>query len=371
MNYGIKPSILNLYKNSYANENTLSVNSYACIDCSSGINPFGFSEEVKKSLANLSPELIHTYPESNSSLKEAIVNYWNDVIHLQHNHILLEHGSIDMIYKINKLFLDPKSKVLGYSPQFTDYIDDIQSYGGIYDYQLMTMENNYKFMPNLFLEKMNKQYKLIYLDNPNNPTGQIIPLSSIEEIVKKAHQLEICVIIDEAYGDFMDQSNSAISLLNHYGNLFVLRTFSKGLGLAGIRAGYLLTSEPLADYYSKISNPYSMNGIARYLSVSALKDSTFVDDCRQKIRFAKSQFMHALHKLIVLETDLDVPIMTIKHPDHQIDFEEMLRNYNILAISGKGFIGLNKSFVRLRISSSIDSLIKIFAEIESTLQITN
>ncbi|WZL74101.1 histidinol-phosphate transaminase [Clostridiaceae bacterium 35-E11] len=367
MNFAIKPSILSLYKNSYANESALSVNSYTCIDCSSGINPFGFSEEVKKSLTNLSPELVHAYPESNEALKEAIINYWHNVIHLQYNHILLENGSIDIIYKINKLFLDYKSKVLGYSPQFTDFIDDIQSYDGIYDYQLMTMENNYKFMPKLFLEKINKQYKLIYLDNPNNPTGQIIPVSAIEEIVKKAHDLDICVIIDEAYGDFMDQSNSAMSLLNNYDNLFVLRTFSKGLGLAGIRAGYLVTSKALADYYAKISNPYSMNGIARYLATAALKDTTFLNDCRQKIRLAKKQLMHKLHKLIVLETDFDVPIMTIKHPDPQIDFEEMLKRYNILTISGKGFIGLDKSFVRLRISSSMDSLMKVFSEIESRL----
>lgn len=367
MKYGIKPSILNLYKNSYATANPLSADSYAYMDCSSGINPFGFSEEVKKSLANLSPGLIHTYPESNKPVKEAIINYWRPIIPLQHNHILLENGSIDMIYKINKLFLDHQSKVLGYSPQFTDYIDDIQSYGGIYDYQLMTMENNFKFIPKLFLEKMNKEYKLIYLDNPNNPTGQIIPLSAIEEIVNKAHQLEICVIIDEAYGDFMEPSNSAISLLNRYDNLFVLRTFSKGLGLAGIRAGYLVTSEALANYYAKISNPYSMNGIARYLTVAALKDVRFLDDCREKIRLAKSQFIDTLHQLIVLETDLAVPVMTIKHPNPQIDFEEVLKKHNILAVSGKGFIGLDKSFVRLRISSSMDSLIQTFVEIENTL----
>ena len=78
--------------------------------------------------------------------------------------------------QINKLFLDKGSRVLGYSPQFSDYIDDVNSYGGIYDYRLMSAENNYKFILEPFLNKIQSGYKLIFLDNPNNPTGQIIPI---------------------------------------------------------------------------------------------------------------------------------------------------------------------------------------------------
>ena len=359
--YSIRDSISNLFKSSYAREDSFPENISNFIDCSSGINPFGFSSQVKAAVQSIPLEAINLYPESSTGLKKTLMEYWQDVIEIKGNNIFFGNGSIDIIYKINKLFLDDKSKVLGYSPQFSDYIDDVKSYGGIYDYHLMTMENNFKFIPEVFLGKVNKHYKLIYIDNPNNPTGQIIPLPSIEEIVKKAQSLGICVIIDEAYGDFMDKSNSAVTLVKKYNNIFILRTFSKGLGLAGVRGGYLVTSDIFTEYYNKVSNPYVLNGIANYIAIAALNDIRFIDECKEKVRIAKTKIINSLQKCTVLETDLHVPIMTIKHPDSNVDLMELLKNHNILAVSGAGFIGLDKSFARLRIPSDVDSLVSALA----------
>jgi len=365
--YGLRKSISNLYTSGYAKEDSLPEDISNFIDCSSGINPFGFSSKVEAALQSIPSEAVNLYPESSARLKEALTIYWQDIIGLKDSNILLGSGSIDIIYKINKLFISNRSKVLGYSPQFSDYIDDIKSYGGIYEYNLMTMENNFKFMPEPFLEKVNKHHKLIYIDNPNNPTGQVIPLAFIEEVVKKAHRFGVCVVIDEAYGDFMDNSNSAIVLLKKYNNIFIVRTFSKGLGLAGVRGGYLVTSDIFADYYNKVSNPYVMNGIANYLAVIALKDIQFIDESREKVKIAKTKLIESLQKFTVLETDSGVPIMTIKHPDPAVDLVGLLKEHNILAISGEGFIGLDKSFSRLRIPSDIDMLVNAFANIQNTI----
>lgn len=174
----------------------------------------------------------------------------------------------------------------------------------------------------------------------------------------------IPVIIDEAYGDFMDKENSAISLINKYDNLFVIRTFSKGLGLAGIRAGYIITSNKIAKYYLKISNPYEMSGLARYLAMVAIKDKDFIEECNKKLRLYKKKFMDSLTKLIILETSLTVPIMTIMHPDPYVDLEELLLRYRIISVSGQGFIGLDKNFVRIRLSKDIDKLIEAFKKVE-------
>ncbi|SKC37208.1 aminotransferase class I/II-fold pyridoxal phosphate-dependent enzyme [Maledivibacter halophilus] len=366
MKYGLKANIINLNTNSYAEEKETKYQS-KIIDCSIGINPFGFFKELRNNFANIPDEMINNYPESITYFKKDIINFWIDLFELKEDNILLGDGSIDIIYKINKLFLSSNSKVLGYSPQFPDYIDDVKSYDGIYDYQLMLSKNNYKFMLEPFLIKLKKDYKLIYLDNPNNPTGQVIPISYIEKIVKKAKSLGICVIVDEAYGDFMNKRNSAVSLIEKYNNVFVLRTLSKGLGLAGLRGGYLITSIKLSNYYRKISNPYSMNSIARYLASKALKNTSFIEDCKKKIRELKSELIESLNKMIVLHTDLNVPIMTIKHPNPEIDLEEELLKHNILSISGRKFIGLDKSFVRLRIPAKINPLLEAFIKIENSI----
>lgn len=367
MKFGIKDSILNLETNSYAKEHNLPENLSSYIDCSNGINPFGVSKEVEKSFNCIPLELINKYPKQSSELKKSIKEYWSNINHIDENQILLGAGSIELIYKINKLFIDSNSKVLGYSPQFSDFIDDIKSNGGTYESYLMNIENNYKFDSDKYLDMMNKDYKLFYIDNPNNPTGQVIDINYIDAIVKKAKHLGLPVIIDEAYGDFISKSNSAITLLNTYDNLIVMRTFSKGLGLAGIRAGYLITSNAIAEQYCKISNPFEVTGIARFLATAAMRDREFVLNCKKEIIDIKKRFIDSLNNLVVLETNLSVPIMTLMHPNKNVDLEDLLLKHHIISVSGRGFYGLGKNFVRIMINPEIDVLISTFGLIDSNI----
>lgn len=295
------------------------------------------------------------------------MEYWNEVDNIDLNRIILGDGSIPLIYKANKLFIDDMSKVLGYSPQFSDYIDDVKVSGGIYDYYSMETSESFKFKLEKYLNKMSKDYKIFYIDNPNNPTGQVIDITSIKEIVKKGKNLNRPVIVDEAYGDFIDKKNSAISLMNKYDNLIVIRTFSKGLGLAGIRAGYLVTSKLFADPFSKVGNPFELNSIARYLAIAAMKDEEFMNFSKAHIKSYKQRFMDSLKKLKILETDVSVPIMTLIHLNHNVDLEALLFKHQIISIPGQSFIGLDKNSVRVIISKDIDALITAFNKAESEI----
>lgn len=367
MEFGLRDNILKLEKSSYAKEQHLPMDLTGYIDCSNGINPFGVSKEVEKCLTCITLEKINTYPKSSFDLKHAIAEYWSEISKINDNQIILGDGSIELIYKINKLFIDNSSKILGYSPQFSDYIDDVKTSGGIYECYLMELDNNFEFITDQFLNKMNKNYKLFYIDNPNNPTGQVIDISSIKKIVEKANNLNLPVIIDEAYGDFIDKENSAISLVNEFDNLIVIRTFSKGLGLAGIRAGYVVTSKLFAEHFSKVSNPYEMNSIARYLAIAAMKDKEFMAYCNSRLSIYKQKFIDSLKKLKVLKTNLAVPIMTIMHPDKNVDLESLLLKHHVLSISGQGFIGLEKNAVRIMITQDIDTLISVFNKVENEI----
>jgi histidinol-phosphate aminotransferase len=368
MEYGIRSSIASLDKVSYAEDKHALLTPDHLIDCSIGTNPFGFSNEVARSLKTLPLDIINLYPESSDDLKEAIADFWKGIIPLRRSQILLGHGSIELIYKVNKMFIEEKSTVLGYSPQFPDYINDARTLGGQYDCYLLDKENNFRFCPEKFIARLRKGINLVYIDNPNNPTGQVIALHDLEAIAHQADTLGIPMIIDEAYGDFLPASASAVSLLDRYNHLMILRSFSKGLGLAGIRGGYIVTSDRLAEQYTKISNPYEMSGIARYLAIASLRDRNFMEDCGPKLQMNKKRFMASLTRLNVLETDLSVPIMTISHPDAHVDLQELLRRHRILTVSGESFIGLDKSFVRLRIPKDIDALMDAFWLIEKEME---
>lgn len=367
MEYGIKQNILELKKTSYAKEKELS-GDINYIDCSNGINPLGVCQGVKEALENISVESINTYSKSSLDLRKAIKEYWGCVSDISTDQIIIGDGSIEIIYKVNKLFIDEASKVLGYAPQFSDYVDDVKSYGAIYDFDFMSEESNYKFNAEEYTSRMNKDYSLFYIDNPNNPTGQLIDSKSIREIVEKARALKRPIIIDEAYGDFVRREDSAIALIGEYDNLIVLRTLSKGLGLAGLRAGYMISSKEIVENYLKITNPFEMSNIARSLSIMALEDKNFMKDSSYKISEYKKKFLDSLKKLVVLETHHSVPIITIMHPDKDVDLEKLLLKYNVLSIPGIGFRGLGKNFVRLLIIKDIDGLIETFQEIEMEIQ---
>lgn len=363
-----RESIRNMKKTSYAKETGQAVDTSGFMDCSNGINPFGISGRVLNSLKNFDVSELNTYPKPAYGLKKVIIEYWERVSLIDENQIILGDGSIELIYKINKLFVDNKSLVMGYSPQFSDYVDDVHANGGIYESYVLEESNNFKMDPDRFIQMMDRKHSLFYLDNPNNPTGQVIGIDDLEKIIKKAAEFERPIIIDEAYGDFISRKMSAVSLVNKYKNLIVIRSLSKGLGLAGIRAGYMVTSKYIADQYRKISNPYEMNSIARHIAEAALKDCDFMEVCSEKIVTSKRMFTESLKRLQVLETNESVPIMTLRHPDSNVDFEDLLLKQEVKAVSCRGFVGLGQNYVRMMINPDTESLILRIQRIENEIE---
>src|SRR5699024_496092 len=129
----------------------------------------------------------------------------------------------------------------------------------------------------------------------------------------------------------------------------------------------MITSNELAKEYLKIANPYEMSGIARYLAVVALEDGDFIKESIKTMSLYKERFINSLKKLIVLKTDMAVPIMTLKHEDPEVDLENFLLDNKIISVSGRGFIGLGQNFVRVRICEDIDSLIDNFQYAEKKI----
>lgn len=363
-----RENIRNMKKTSYAKETSQAVDTSGFMDCSNGINPFGISGKVLSSLKSFDVSELNAYPKPALGLKKVITEYWERVSLLEEDQIILGDGSIELIYKINKLFVDNNSLVMGYSPQFSDYVDDVHASGGIYESYVLEESNNFRMDPDRFIQMMDRRHSLFYLDNPNNPTGQVIGIEDLEKIIAKAAEYEKPIIIDEAYGDFISRDMSAVSLVNRYKNLIVVRSLSKGLGLAGLRAGYMVTSKCIADQYRKISNPYEMNSIARHIAEAALRDCDFMEECSEKIVSRKRKFTRSLKKLHLLETNESVPIMTLKYPDKNTDFEQLLLKQEIKAVSCRGFVGLGQNYVRMMINPDTESLILRIQRIENEIE---
>jgi histidinol-phosphate aminotransferase len=218
--------------------------------------------------------------------------------------------------------------------------------------------NNGKFDGKRFADSIERRHAFCYIDNPSNPTGQIIPIEIIADIAEKAAKKEVCVIVDEAYGDFMDKENSAINLLDTFDNVMVLKSFSKGFGMAGMRVGYAVGSVELMDVYRKVSIPFCVSGMAAALAIEALKDEEFLAESRKKIAEVKRKIIESTDLLENLETSMTVPIMTLIHPDSDVDLYKELLSVQVLSVPGDSFEGLGKNCVRIRICQDADALIE-------------
>ena len=337
------------------------------IDCSLGVNPYGISKKVINHINEFNIDHINYYPESNDSLKEILLKYWEPVITLMPDQVQLTHGAMGACELVNKILLNENAKVLGYCPQFTDYIFDVEKCGAAFEYISLKKEDNYAFDTSEFLEAINESFTAVYIDNPNNPTGQVISISDIEKIVKKASECGVAVIIDEAYGDYMSDSNSSACLVNTYENLFVIRSFSKAFGMAGLRVGYVVLPMSLVRYFEKVLIAFPINSLGQFFAHFILDDRQFLVDCVKNIKASNQLIQNSVRKLTVATTSDELPISTISHPDPSINLYEEFLAEGVLTNSCASYLTLDKSSVRLRVPVEIERVIKAIENIEKRI----
>lgn len=362
---GIKKHLVSYQRDTYTNKDRLPLKEGEnYLDCALGTNPFGCSEKLLQHPLPIPGHLLSDYPQPDKGFIQALLNYWRRIACLRESQLRLEAGTFGVIERLHKLYMGENGSALGYCPQFSDYMQDVTCCGGIYQAVPLKKERNYSFNAEDLLSALNPDFNLVYLDNPNNPTGQVIPVPEIEKVVKAAEHMGVSVLIDEAYGDFMPLENSAISLVPHYDNLYVARSFTKGFGLAGLRVGYVAMSKALEDSFAKVEHPFPVNAPGQLYAALALQDITFLLNCQEKIRAVKACIMSSCSKLHILATDPATPIMTLVHPDPETNlFEEFLQQ-NVITTSGEHFQGLAQNSVRLRIPREPQQIIKAIRSIE-------
>ncbi len=363
-----KQSIIDYNALSYVSEDTEIITEVSSvIDCALGTNPFGHTALLNR----IEPEQLRNislYPEyPYNALKDAIVDYWSGSASLNRKNIQITNGSINILININRLLVETGSRVLGCCPQFTDYACDVKAMGGIFDYVLLKEEDNYRYDADEIIKAIKPDYKIVYLDNPNNPTGQVLPLSDIRRILMAAAEHDICVIVDEAYADFIGKEESSISLINEFDNLVVTRSFSKGLGLAGMRVGYLVSSEEFGSFYVKGNAPFSISNLASYMAQTALKDEGFVKESIGNVAKVKKEVMESLTKLKVAKTDPRVSIMLLMCSDPDVNLFEIFYRNGVATERGADFTGLSKNSVRFKVPRDSRKVIERITEIEKQL----
>lgn len=344
MKLKFSPYVAGMEMMSYAKEETEALP----IDCADGCNPYGCSAGVMTALKSIQKKDVFEYPHG-FELKDAVIRSWESHVKLERSMLYLTSGGIEGIAYINTAFASPGAKVVGIWPQFTNYVNLARCSGLTYVPVPLRKEENYKLVPQRIIDAMDEDVALIYLDSPNNPTGQSVALADLRRILESAQAQGICVVVDEAYGDYLEKEASAMTLLREYDNLLVIRTFSKGLGLAGMRIGYLAASDTIMSEINKLGNPYCGSGIARKLALAALEDEAFVAHSRAQTHDMKQKIRACIGgKLHMAETLDTSSICFLYHDDAQLDLAAALASHGVKAVSGSDFEGMGINTVRMR-----------------------
>lgn len=330
------------------------------LDCFLGHNPLGVSGRVVRAANEYDWSRVWHYPDPvYKELKKKISQFWSGCADLETAQIQIANGAAGVLERLNKLFIEPGSWMLGYSPQFPDYVSWVEAYGGKYEAIVLNPEENFKFHVDRLVARINNKYCLIYIDNPNTPTGQIISLDEVDEILSQAERKDVVVVVDEAFGEYMGKENSAVNLIHKYRNLIVVRSFSKGFGLASLRVGYGIFPPELTKYYDKVDLPLSVSAVACYLAGEALLDTDFIPGCRRMVEREKSKLIKGLREkgYLISETSESCPIFALGQKNTDINLKEELLAKGILTISGTAFRNLTNNYVRVNIPANADDFL--------------
>lgn len=236
-------------------------------------NPFGTSPKVKEAIVNWNFNETNRYPDGNATqLRDAVAQK----LQVDPKNLVFGDGLDEIIELISRVFLKPGDEVLQTSPTFSEY----GLHAAIEGAQVVTVpcdpqtgKHDFKGL----LAKINPQTKLIWICNPNNPTGAYATPAKLAEFAAQIPQ-DVLLLIDEAYIHYAtdEEQPSALPLTRQFPNVVVMRTFSKVYGLANYRVGFAIMDQKLAAYMQAVRLPYNLNSLSQAGALAALKDQQFV-----------------------------------------------------------------------------------------------
>ena len=239
------------------------------IKLSANESALGVSSRVKK--LNLKNINIEKYPDSKC---KALRNQIAKNFRCDFNKIICGSGSDEIIQMICQLFLNKNDEVILPKYSFLMY----RIYAKIVGAKIIfSKEKNFKICVDDIIAKTSNKTKIVFLANPNNPTGTYLNYKELKNLRKKLNK-KILLVIDDAYFEYMTQKDyiSGLKLFKNNSNVFILRTFSKVYGLASLRVGWGYGPKKIIDELYKIKPPFNVNKIAQLLAIESLKDYKFI-----------------------------------------------------------------------------------------------
>ncbi len=258
------------------------------IKLASNENPLGVSPKTMKVLEKKA-NLAFRYPQSGSpSLVEALAKN----IGIDKKRIVVGNGSDEVIDLLIRVMAEPKiHNIVAFEPCFSIYCTQAKLCG--VELRRTPLNADFSFDFDKLLNLIDEKTALVFITNPDNPSGFAVTKEEILAFAKRLPQ-NCLLVVDEAYIDFAEEKYHCFSLLEEQKNIAIMRTFSKCFGLAGLRIGYGIFPEEIADYLCRVRLPFSLNILAEEAAIAALSDNEFyaktIELTKQGRAFLTSEF---------------------------------------------------------------------------------
>ena len=316
------------------------------IKLASNENPFGPSPAAVKAMQD-SLNNLHRYPDGSCYyLNRALA----DQLGVDPEQLVFGNGSNEVIEFLVKAFVKEGDEVITSHPSFLMYQKFVQIRGGRnHVVELSDMHHDLERIASLVSPKT----RLIFIDNPNNPTGNLLRRSHLLDFITGLPD-SVIVVLDEAYIDFVDQEHfyDTLALIEEQQDrcgVVLLRTFSKAYGLAGLRIGFGIMAAPVADCLQKVRQPFNINLIAQQGALAALGDRDFYWYTLSKTAAGKRFLMEGVEKLECTPLASQTNFFLIDvHTDATILYEAMLRKGVIIrSMKAYGF----ETYIRVNVGT--------------------
>ena len=327
------------------------------LDFSSNVNPLGCHTGVKK-FVRKQLDLISKYPDSESKRLRANLKWYTGLPETQ---IVIGNGATEIIYNFCTAFLNKGTKVLIPIPTFSEYEKAAKLSGSkIIFFKTMNLNNNL----NDFIKKI-PHNGVVFICNPNNPTGTLISKKNLLKIIAVAKKKSSLIFIDETFIELVPNSNeSVVKSIKHYENIFILRSFTKSFGLAGIRIGYALGSKELIDVLQRLKIPWNVSNIAQSAASAAICYHDFLTKSKTLIKKENKFLTNSISKFDKFschQSSANFLLLRTKIKSKTLQ-KKLLKN-NILIRDCSTFRGLNDNFVRIAVKTRQEN-IKLLSALE-------